>query len=333
MYSHSFAIFGLPEPKIFNQYTLGLFCVFIFFITSGFLIFRSWIRRPSIRWYVVSRLLRIFPALIGVVVFCVLIVGPLATRNSLPTYFFDSRIFTFFKSNVIFFVFDWQQTLPGVFEKFPVSQSVNGSLWTIPFELFMYFLLLLTVLPGVIFSKQAGIKTASFLVIIFLIFYTVGYILNTKNPGLIFEFMSVIGLGFPLLILGGFFATGVLYAYAEDHFFHPIVAMMLLLLCFVLTEFRFFQLILLLFIPYIVISLAQSKLFSKIDVFYKHDLSYGIYLYAFPIQQLTYYFFGSRINQLTGFALSFTLTVLMAVISWFLIERPSLRLKAKFGVA
>lgn len=333
LYSHSFSIFGLSEPKIFNQYTLGLFCVFVFFLTSGFLIFRSWIQRPSIRWYVVSRLLRIFPALIGVVTFCVIVVGPVATRHSLSTYFSDSQSFNFFKSNVIFFVFDWQQALPGVFEKLPISHAVNGSLWTIPFELFMYFLLLLTVLPSVLFANQVGSKTASFLASIFLIFYVLGNHLYKNNPGQVFEFLNVIGLGFPLLILGGFFSIGVLYAYVDDRFFRPMVAMLLLFFCFALNEFKFFQLFLWFSLPYIVIAIAQSKSFSRIDVFHKHDLSYGIYLYAFPIQQLIFQFFGSKVDRITGFALSFALTFLLAAISWFLIERPSLRLKARFGGA
>ena len=62
----------------------------------------------------------------------------------------------------------------------------------------------------------------------------------------------------------------------------------------------------------------------------KNDLSYGIYIYAFPVQQLVCGYTVSRnIGWLVTLVVSSVLTFMLAALSWFLIERPALRLRPR----
>ena len=57
----------------------------------------------------------------------------------------------------------------------------------------------------------------------------------------------------------------------------------------------------------------------------KHDVSYGIYVYAFPVQQLLAVFGLAFLHPLFFSAVAFVITFVLAAGSWFVIERPALR--------
>ncbi|MEO6834367.1 MAG: hypothetical protein ABI231_00435 [Candidatus Tumulicola sp.] len=59
------------------------------------------------------------------------------------------------------------------------------------------------------------------------------------------------------------------------------------------------------------------------------DLSYGLYIYAFPIQQLLVIYGFNVFGIVPYFSLTFALTVLLAAASWFIIGKPSLSLKRR----
>ena len=58
------------------------------------------------------------------------------------------------------------------------------------------------------------------------------------------------------------------------------------------------------------------------------DFSYGMYIYAFPLQQLVVMYLGV-LSLWVNFALVFFVTLLFAVMSWKFVENPSLKLKGK----
>ena len=61
----------------------------------------------------------------------------------------------------------------------------------------------------------------------------------------------------------------------------------------------------------------------------KGDLSYGMYLYAWPVQQTLTYFFYKHLNPLLLFLLAVPVTYLLAWLSWHYIEKTFLKLKNK----
>lgn len=86
LFSHSFATSGLPEPTYFGGETAGSLGVFVFFAVSGYLVQQSWSRQPDPRSFVLSRVLRIFPGLLACLLFCGVLLGPIASQLPLEVY-------------------------------------------------------------------------------------------------------------------------------------------------------------------------------------------------------------------------------------------------------
>ncbi|GAB3933514.1 hypothetical protein GCM10027614_04540 [Micromonospora vulcania] len=63
----------------------------------------------------------------------------------------------------------------------------------------------------------------------------------------------------------------------------------------------------------------------------KHDYTYGIYIYGFPAQQMIALLGGTRFGMLGYIVLSLLGTLLLAVPSWHLVERPALGFKTGSG--
>lgn len=114
-----------------------------FFALSGFLVAGSLLRNP-IAAFVCLRVLRIYPALIFEVVLSAIILGPAVTRLSMSDYFSDNQFFSY-GYNLIGYI---HYNLPGVFTDLPWIKSVNTQLWTIPFEIKCYLLLIAVSIAG-----------------------------------------------------------------------------------------------------------------------------------------------------------------------------------------
>jgi len=143
LYSHHFILTNThtnAEPFSNVGMTLGSIAVDIFFITSGLLITASYYSRASLLSFAHARVLRIYPALIVCVLFCILIVGTAYTTLSLSEYFSDPKTFKFLKRNSLL-LNDITYALPGVFSENHVKNAINGSLWTLPYEVKMYAIL------------------------------------------------------------------------------------------------------------------------------------------------------------------------------------------------
>lgn len=108
----------------------------IFFVLSGYLVFASWMTSPRLRDYASRRLRRILPAYVAVVLGCALM-GVLFTTHDWRAYFADPGWWHYLVANITFLNF-LQPQLPGVFEGLAVPGVVNGSLWTIKVELMFY---------------------------------------------------------------------------------------------------------------------------------------------------------------------------------------------------
>jgi peptidoglycan/LPS O-acetylase OafA/YrhL len=134
LYGHSYALSlgvnGSEDPisrvliNVFGE-SLPSFSVNLFFVSSGFLVSASYIQRESLIAFIEARILRIFPALIVAVLFCVFIIGAFATTDSLPNYFLSPTTLGFFKHNA-FLVAGIQFDLPNVFLGNPILYQLTG---------------------------------------------------------------------------------------------------------------------------------------------------------------------------------------------------------------
>ena len=59
------------------------------------------------------------------------------------------------------------------------------------------------------------------------------------------------------------------------------------------------------------------------------DFSYGVYVYAFPCQQMLAALLGKDLQPWSFFGLSLLLVLPLGVASWYLVERPALAWAAR----
>lgn len=102
----------------------------------------------------------------------------------------------------------------------------------------------------------------------------------------------------------------------------------LILIYFAITNKLFLNYVYLFLVPYILFYFAYIpkgiiRNFNKIG-----DYSYGIYIYAFPIQQIVIYNYPT-ISFPMFVAISIITTLLFSVLSWHFVEKPVLNFKKK----
>lgn len=133
----------------------GYFALMGFFAMSGFQITDSWTRDPSWWRYAARRVLRIWPPLLVVVMFTAFVIGPLVTVLGQAEYWGNTATWGYVVHNAA--MYPLQHLLPGVFAENPYPWSANGSLWTLPMETTGYALVLLTGLTGLLSRSRLGL--------------------------------------------------------------------------------------------------------------------------------------------------------------------------------
>src|SRR5690606_10464322 len=138
--SHAWPIsrgFGEIQPlNRLTGYDMGALAVYVFFCISGFLIARSFERQPTLRHWLLARALRLFPALLVMLLLMVLVLGPLVTALPAGAYFSHPATLGYLPNNLSLAL--RQPWLPGVFEATPYGGETNGSLWTLYYEVLCY---------------------------------------------------------------------------------------------------------------------------------------------------------------------------------------------------
>ncbi len=321
MVSHSFALStGRPETQPL-QASLGMdignMAVDVFFIASGFLVTASLLARRSALEFFWARILRIYPALIVVVLLTVFGLGAVMTTLPLADYFTHSRTYLYLaKSSTL--IWGVAYLLPGVFEANPYPGAVNGSLWTMPFEIRMYTYLVvawsLLLLTKARQSRLFRIAVVASCVIAGTLVLREHFILGKQSKGLHLFFMFFTGAAFQLL---------------KDHIRLSHAVFVLAFAALVVAGFinrDLFFVVYIATVAYVLFYLAYVPAGRLRSYNRAGDYSYGYYIYAFPIQQTM----AAAIPGISvwGMALSAGVaTLVCAILSWHLIERRALAAK------
>ncbi len=297
------AAFTKPEMII----NLANMILPLFFALSGFLVSAS-LLRVSLPRFVGLRILRIFPALVVEVALSALILGPLLTQVDLSTYFGSTEFHSYFRN----MVGDIHYYLPGVFENNPFPRMVNGPLWTVPYELECYIVLVALALLRIVKFWQ--------LTLIALIVASGAqayWDYSHGIPGSIYGRMLV------MYFLGGVTIYGMrnfiplrldLFVFAFAVAFALIAS----------SKFIYLSPI---FIGYCTAWLGLLNV-PKLKVIFTGDYSYGIYLYAFPIQQTVVYLSPPSLNEwYFNSIFSLIIVSIFAAFSWHCVEKPFGKLK------
>jgi peptidoglycan/LPS O-acetylase OafA/YrhL len=304
LWSHQHALMGLREPSVdVLGASYGGLGVYIFFAISGYLNTRSLAQHRSVRVFLLSRALRIYPALAACVVFTVILGFLVATDREA---YLSVKLLSYIAKNVTLFS-DVEVGVPGVFESNKFPEVLNGSLWTLPYEVKMYVMLVLClaamrynlVLPIIVFAGAALIA----------ILGTVGLLpaLPRNNFWVIFSTLFLAGS-----------AVGAAQAFAGLPVAIGAIAAMALAFAGIGEKLLAWQLLL----TGLVIAVGCIAVPKRLRL--PLDLSYGIYLYAFPIQQVSATLFTDFWRAL---AFSTIITLVLALMSALFIERYALQLK------
>ncbi len=308
---HALTLSGQNQLLEYSSLFDAYFAVKGFFAVSGYLIFQSYLNRVSFFDYFEKRMRRIYPAYLFAIFFC-LIIGMLVSKLNLIDFFSSIETIKYILSNLFFLNFI-QPNLPQVFESNPLP-AINGSLWTIKIEIILYFLV-----PIIAYLfKRINPLFTYFLILFFGSFWV-----------LYFEKISALRFGvefarqFPAQL--PYFAFGSLVAaIPQIIFWLPVIAIFGVFGLFLIDNYLFR-----LFVEPVcysaLILFACTLSRVKFNVRQFGDLSYGIYLFHFPIIQLFINLGLYRFNPYLGLLVSFVVTIILSYISWHFIEKHFLK--------
>lgn len=320
---HSYPLSGSADVNLVTRWlhfdTGGGLGVAIFFAVSGYLVTISYENSKSLAVFVKRRILRIYPALVVVCLMSVLVLGPMLTSLSLAEYLRHPWTWKFLSTARGFDMFN---ALPGVFASNP-NPAVNGSLWSLPYELGCYLSLVAIALLPMTLRVKAGLSVGVLLVLL-----TARPLVPPSSP-----YETYFGLDHYATQLGLIFAVGALFATFRKLLSNRLWNAVGLLSAFGLVvawnlPFGKGQIILYsMCIGGAVVWLALFGRWLPTIPEKIGDLSYGTYLYGFPVQQcLTHAQIAAYGIEVVVIA-STTCTLLVAALSWHLIEKPFMRLK------
>jgi len=309
LWSHQHALMGMREPFVaVLGASYGGLGLYIFFALSGYLNTGSLAQHRSVQVYLFNRALRIYPALAACVVFTVILGFVVATdRNA----YVSVKLLSYIAKNVTLFS-GVKMGVPGVFESNAFPQALNGSLWTLPYEVKMYVVLAVAL---------AVARYSLALPIIALVGGCIITVLGTAG------LLPVLPRNDFWVIFSILFLAGSAVAGAKSFVGLPVAIGALAAIALAFTGIGEQLLAWLLLLTAIVIAVGSIKLSKRLRL--PLDLSYGLYLYAFPIQQLSATLFTDFWPAL---AFSTVITFALALMSALFIERYALRLKNRVAI-
>ena len=298
-----------------------------FFIISGFLVTASYLRSRTFGRYLRKRVLRIYPAFIAASFFCAFLIGPLGSASPADywTHFHWVKFLRYLPllpADVV------GPDMALMFRRLPYPSVIDGSFWTLRYEFALYLLTAALGSLGLLRHKwgRGAVLT------VFILLFAVYAVSRLASPALLPN-REIPWLGSPLkwLRLVPCFLAGMLFYLWRDRvslsssLFGP--ALLLIFLCGLPSPW--FSVALPTVGAYLLFAFAFHPSL-KLHRFARYgDFSYGLYLYAFPIQQTLTQYFGPHLTPFRLFLAAFPLTLLCAVLSWHLIEKPCLAWKSR----
>lgn len=314
--THSFAVTGHIENDPLGHLTnnivqLSAPGLVIFFFISGYLVTNSALQSKNIIAYLKKRALRIFPALVICVLLSVLIAGFFLTDLTARAFFMHTDTLKYLLTATTLII---RMPLPGVFESSHYHiHSFNASLWSIQLEVVLYLTVALIVLIANLFPSSKIFRTIATTIFLVCFFWmlidppTNASIIRNINLVMIFFWGSLVQI------------------------FRWNQKQMLMITASSLAIFFSFSIgFSTMVLPILWIGLSGMVWLigtnEKIIVDLKTDISYGFYIYAFPIQQII---FGFNQSIVTNLLIGIPITALLGLLSWRWIEKPCLDLKGK----
>jgi peptidoglycan/LPS O-acetylase OafA/YrhL len=305
LFSHSYPLALGEKADPFSDFchgeaNFGSFAVDLFFFISGMLITSSWFNSRTVSDYLRRRILRIYPGY-----FCGLAFGFLAALV------FADHQFAHIFSKLGKFSDAFLLGVGGVFGDWiflhnPFPCYANGSLWTIQWEFICYLIVAVIGLWGCFKYRRGWLAVLLGAMACYVLWH-----LGDFHWRLTIFFLAGMCVWLwrdKIPIRRDLALAALAFFVAAACWPHYGVLPMELMAC------------------YLVLWCGYAIQIPPMAWTQKADLSYGVYLYAFPIQQIVAAF-GVRTPWII-FVTATPFAMLLATASWFLIEKPCLSLKS-----
>ena len=316
LFSHSYVLVGQGKTEplyvlTHDKINISETAVYIFFAISGYLITQSWLRDPSVRRFLIRRLLRILPALAVVLLASVFVIGPLMTNLSITEYFSQRETWTYLTK---IFLYPAQLGLPGVFNNNPEPSVINGSLWTLRAEFTLYLIIAVMGSMGCLRKAWGCIAMA-----ILCIGAQVGLIASeasSKAP--VIHHMAIMSANALPFFIGTTLAISKLSL--RTIAIASCIFVILTVLMYETMAFKISYLITLSLVTLLIARLGRCSL-KKFG-----DISYGVYVWAFVLQQMTVALMPN-VTVIQLFATAGSAALCIGAASWHFVEKQALKFK------
>lgn len=327
IFSHSYRLGdGAVEPLrsfTLGHLTLGELAVAVFLFLSGFMVSESFPscggegsgnRFAGLFEFSVKRLTRIFPTVFTVVFISVFLLGPCCTTLSVAEYFRHPQTWMYMSGSSLFVFYP---QLPGVFEQNVYRCAVNGSLWVIPWQMWCYVMVAVFGMFGVHRNRAAVTCMCAITFALYL----------ARN--LVFGDLAFLGLvprlGIRLFL---FFAAGWTFSVWKGSIrwdWRAVLVLSLSLPLWIRTSACD-------------LGLATVGAYCLLWLIFAHPLSlsdrlphisFGVFVFGFPIQQVVTMCFGGKMGHCTNFLLATAISAVLAYAELRLVERLGKRLREK----
>ncbi|MDO6405346.1 acyltransferase family protein [Pantoea phytobeneficialis] len=309
IYSHHHTFMSLPDHVFRGLLTLGGLSVAIFFSVSGFLVTQSFQRTPNYIGFMTKRVKRIFPALIVCSFLMIYIIAPFYQKDAI-NYIFSSDAFSYFMRISMMLPVN----VPDVFAGYKFEGPINGSLWTLSMEFACYLVL------GFMLCLSNTWKTPAIFLIILI---SLNILLNKEAMDAIWYSISV---GW-MLKFGICFFFGSLLSMTIDKWNEKKIKTTLLIIsiCILYIMKGTTEITTLGYMAITFITLAIGVSFKDSMIGGKFDISYGAYIYAWPVQQIIAN--QTSLSLYPSMIASLCITSLLAWASWNFVEKPFIKAK------
>jgi peptidoglycan/LPS O-acetylase OafA/YrhL len=279
----------------------------IFFFISGYFVSKSAVETKGVFYFLKKRIYRIYPALIIIVLLTVFVLGPIFSTLKISAYFLqpDTWKYLYTISGIRI-----RAILPGVFtgEHF-FSNGVNASIWTISWEIILYIFLALLISIRLLKKKRTISILSLFLAICCFA---------------IAAFFPIEPFYHKYINLTGIFFLGS-FTYCSSLSRKKILTLFCTaLVIFIVSQIlkvQFFRTEVALFIA-ICMGTYLFGFSKKIKIWLANDISYGLYIIAFPFQQIIFQLTSFNRSIPLQLAFTFLVCIPIAYLSWKFIEQP-----------